>query len=113
EKSIKLHTVNDKSAEEFTQWLSVWANLNSLAIATAPSLYSQKAPKLKVLKVVDRAEINSEEVITFKLNLKPNALTKFKSGDLLAIYPNNDSVERFYSIGKVDNCPIAPKWIRI
>jgi len=103
EKSIKLHTVNDKSAEEFTQWLSVWANLNSLAIATAPSLYSQKAPKLKVLKVVDRAEINSDEVITFKLNLKPNALTKFKSGDLLAIYPKNDAVERFYSIGKVDN----------
>jgi sulfite reductase (NADPH) flavoprotein alpha-component len=35
--------------------------------------------------------------------LKPNALTKFKSGDLLAIYPKNDAVERFYSIGKVDN----------
>ncbi|MFD2907956.1 PepSY domain-containing protein [Flavobacterium ardleyense] len=103
EKSVKLHTVNDKSAEEFTQWVSVWANLNSLAIATAPSLYSQKAPKLKTLKVVDRAEINSDEVITFKLNLKPTAFTKFKSGDLLAIYPKNDAVERFYSIGKVAN----------
>ncbi|TDE01257.1 PepSY domain-containing protein [Flavobacterium hiemivividum] len=103
EKSVKLHTVNDKSAEEFTQWLSVWANLNSLAIATAPSLYSQKAPKLKVLKVVDRAEINSDEVITFKLNLKPNAFTKFKSGDLLAIYPKNNAIERFYSVGKVND----------
>jgi sulfite reductase (NADPH) flavoprotein alpha-component len=103
EKSVKLNTVNDKSAEDFTQWLSIWANLNSLALATAPSLYNQKKPKLKVLKVVDRAEINSNEVITFKLNFKPNAFTKFKSGDLLAIYPNNDSVGRFYSIGKVDN----------
>ena len=103
EKSIELHKVNDKSAEEFTKWVTVWANLNSLAIATAPSLYSQKAPKLKVLKVVDRAEINSDEVITFKLNLKPTGFAKFKSGDLLAIYPKNDAVERFYSIGKVDN----------
>jgi sulfite reductase (NADPH) flavoprotein alpha-component len=103
EKSVALHTVNDKSAEEFTQWVSVWANLNTLAIATAPSLYNQKAPRLKTLKVVDRAEINSDEVITFKLNLKPTTFAKFKSGDLLAIYPKNDVVERFYSIGKVDN----------
>ncbi|CAM2821375.1 PepSY domain-containing protein [Flavobacterium frigoris] len=103
EKSVNLHTVNDKSADEFAEWVSVWATLNSLALATAASLYSQKAPKLKVLKVVDRAEINSDEVITFKLNLKSNSFTKFKSGDLLAIYPKNDAVERFYSIGKVAN----------
>ena len=103
QKSVELHMVNDKSAEEFTQWVSVWANLNTLAIATAPSLYNQKASRLKTLKVVDRAEINSDEVITFKLNLKPTTFAKFKSGDLLAIYPKNDTVERFYSIGKVDN----------
>lgn len=103
EKSLELYTVNDKSAEEFTKWVSDWANLNTLAIATAPSLYSQKVPKLKKLTVVDRAEITSEEVTTFRINLKPSKLTKFKSGDLLAIYPKNNAVERFYSIGKVNN----------
>jgi sulfite reductase (NADPH) flavoprotein alpha-component len=103
EKSLELYTVNDKSAEEFTKWVADWANLNILAIATAPSLYSQKLPKLKKFKLVDRAEITSEEVTTFRINLKPSALTKFKSGDLLAIYPKNDAVERFYSIGKVNN----------
>jgi sulfite reductase (NADPH) flavoprotein alpha-component len=101
--SLKLYTVNDKSTEEFTKWVADWANLNILAIATAPSLYSQKLPKLKKFKLVDRAEITSEEVTTFRINLKPSALTKFKSGDLLAIYPKNDAVERFYSIGKVNN----------
>lgn len=103
EKSLELYTVNDKSAEEFTKWVADWANLNILAIATAPSLYSQKLPKLKKFKLVDRAEITSEEVTTFRINLKPSALPKFKSGDLLAIYPKNDAVERFYSIGKVNN----------
>lgn len=103
QKTLELYTVNDKSAEEFTSWVADWANLNTLAIATAPSLYSQKLPKLKKLKVVDRAEITSDDVTTFRINLKPSALAKFKSGDLLAIYPKNNSVERFYSVGKVNN----------
>ena len=103
EKSLELYTVNDKSAEEFTKWVSDWANLNELAISTTPSSYSQKLPKLKKLTVVDRAEITSDEVTTFRINLKPSKLTKFKSGDLLAIYPKNNAVERFYSVGKVNN----------
>lgn len=103
EKMLELHTVNDKSAEEFVAWINVWAKINSLAIATATSLYSQKLPKLKKLKVIDRAEITSDDVTTFRINLKPSALVKFQSGDLLAIYPKNNSVERFYSVGKVNN----------
>ena len=102
EKSLELYTVNDKSAEDFTNWVGDWADLNMLAIATTPSLYQEKLPKLKKLKVVDRAEITSDGITTFRLTLKA-PLAKFKSGDLLAIYPKNDSQERFYSIGKVNN----------
>ncbi|CAM4104199.1 PepSY domain-containing protein [Flavobacterium antarcticum] len=103
QKALGLYTVNDKSAEEFTKWVADWANINTLAIATAPSLYSQKLPKLQQLKVIDRAEITSDDVTTFRINLKPNLFTKFKSGDLLAIYPKGNSIERFYSVGKVNN----------
>lgn len=103
QKALKLYTVNDKSAEEFTKWVADWANINTLAIATAPSLYSQKLPKLQQLKVIDRAEITSDGVTTFRVNFKSSVFTKFKSGDLLAIYPENNSIERFYSVGKVNN----------
>ena len=103
QKALKLYTVNDKSAEEFTKWVADWANINTLAIAIAPSLYSQKLPKLQQLKVIDRAEITSDDVTTFRVNLKSSVFTKFKSGDLLAIYPKNNSIERFYSVGKVNN----------
>lgn len=102
QQALPLYTVNDKSAEEFTQWVTAWANLNTLAMATTSSLYSQKLPKLKKLTVIYRGEIESAENITFRIVLKPSPLQKFKSGDLLAIYPLNNSVERFYSIGKVD-----------
>ena len=103
QKSLPLYTVNDKSAEEFTNWVADWANLNSLAITTAASLYRQKLPKLKNLKVIDRAEITTDDITTFRINLKPSVITKFKSGDLLAIYPKDNSNERFYSVGKVNN----------
>ena len=102
QKALDLHTVNDKSADEFVKWVDGWANLNGLAIATAPSLYSQKVPKLKKFKVLDRAEITSDDVTTFRISLKPSGMVRFKSGDLLAIYPENNAVERFYSIGKVN-----------
>ena len=103
EKTVPLHTVNDKSAEEFAPWVLAWSAFTNLALATAPALYRQEQPKLKTFQVVGKAALESDGIITFKLNLKPKHLASFQSGDLLAIYPKNDSVERFYSIGKVGN----------
>jgi sulfite reductase (NADPH) flavoprotein alpha-component len=101
ESQLELFTVNDKSTAEFTEWAKKWSYENMIPLATAPSLYSEKVPSLKKMKVIGKSEI-VDEVTTFKVILKPNSLVKFKSGDLLAIYPENDHKERFYSIGKVN-----------
>jgi sulfite reductase (NADPH) flavoprotein alpha-component len=98
---LELFTVNDRSTIEFTEWVKKWSYETMIPLATAPSLYSEKVPSLKKMKVIGRSEI-VDEVTTFKVILKPNSLAKFKSGDLLAIYPENDHKERFYSIGKVN-----------
>lgn len=101
ESQLELITVNDRSTIEFTEWVKKWSYETVIPLATAPSLYSEKVPSLKKMKVVGKSEI-VDEVTTFKVILKPNSLAKFKSGDLLAIYPENDHKERFYSIGKVN-----------
>jgi len=101
EPQLEIFTVNDKSAAEFTEWAKQWSYETMIPLATAPSLYSEKIPSLKKMKVIGKSEI-VDEVTTFKVILKPNSLVKFKSGDLLAIYPENDHKERFYSIGKVN-----------
>lgn len=98
---LELFTVNDRSTIEFTEWAKKWSYENMIPLATAPSLYTEKVPSLKKMKVIGKSEI-VDEVTTFKVILKPNSLVKFKSGDLLAIYPENDHKERFYSIGKVN-----------
>jgi len=101
ESQLELFTVNDKSTAEFTEWAKKWSYDTMIPLATAPSLYNEKVPSLKKMKVIGKSEI-IDEVTTFKVILKPNSLVKFKSGDLLAIYPKNDHKERFYSIGKVN-----------
>ncbi|WP_337085003.1 PepSY domain-containing protein [Elizabethkingia anophelis] len=101
EPQLALHTVNDRSTTEFAEWAKQWSYETMIPLASAPSLYNQKIPPLKPMKVVSKSEI-VEEVTTFKILLKPGRTLSFKSGDLLAIYPDNDHKERFYSIGKVD-----------
>lgn len=100
--TLSLYTINDKSVDEFTNWIGAWANANSVAVSTAPSLYCQTLPELTKFKLIDRAEIETDGVITFRLVFK-SVGNKYKSGDLLAIYPDQNHLERLYSIGKVNN----------
>ncbi|MCA5005076.1 PepSY domain-containing protein [Sphingobacterium bovistauri] len=96
---VKFHTVNDRSTEEFVQWVQSWSEKSLHALATAPAVYSSKVPDLRKFKVISKTSI-SDDNSTFKIILKPLKSQKFDSGDLLAIYPANDNRERFYSIGR-------------
>lgn len=96
---LELQTVNDKSAEEFVNWAKLWSEQTGIPLSTTPSLYNQVPKGLQKLMVLDKTLV-SETEHSYILTLRPNTRTKFESGDLLAIYPANDSRERLYSIGK-------------
>ncbi|MFV0181963.1 PepSY domain-containing protein [Empedobacter falsenii] len=97
---LDLKTINDKSPEEFTNWVIAYKEATDIPLATTPAMYVGKAPKLKDLKVISSTQITDEDA-TFTVVL--DAKQKFKSGDLLAIYPANNHKERLYSVGKVEN----------
>ena len=97
---LDLKTINDKSPEEFTNWVIAYKDATDIPLATTPAMYVGKAPKLKDLKVISTTQVTEEDA-TFTVMLDSNH--KFKSGDLLAIYPANDHRERLYSIGKIEN----------
>lgn len=98
ERFLDLQTVNDKSAAEFVNWVKLWSEKTGIPLATTPSLYNHVPKGLQKLMVLDKTAL-SETEHTFILTLRTNTRTKFASGDLLAIYPANDSRERLYSIG--------------
>ncbi|MFD2941777.1 PepSY domain-containing protein [Flavobacterium notoginsengisoli] len=95
---LKLQTVNDKSAAEFVNWVKLWSAKTGISLATTPSLYNHVPKGLQKLMVLDKTPISDTEH-TFILTLRAGSRVKFASGDLLAIYPANDSRERLYSIG--------------
>ncbi|HAR71953.1 MAG TPA: FAD-binding oxidoreductase [Flavobacteriaceae bacterium] len=97
---LDLKTINDKSPEEFTNWVTAYKETTDIPLATTPAMYVGKAPKLKNVKVISTTKVTEEDA-TFKVVL--DVKEKFKSGDLLAIYPESDHKERLYSVGKVDN----------
>jgi len=95
---IDLQTVNDKSAEEFVEWVKQWNHKTGFQLATTPSLYNHVPKNLEKLMVLEKTVISESEQ-TFILTLRAGMRSKFTSGDLLAIYPANDNRERLYSIG--------------
>ena len=95
---LDLQTVNDKSAEEFVNWVKLWSVKSNISLSTTPSVYNHIPKGLQQLMVLDKT-IVSENEQTFLLTLRAGMRNKFTSGDLLAIYPANDNRERLYSIG--------------
>ena len=98
ERLLELQTVNDKSAEEFVNWVKLWSAKTGIPLSATPSLYSTVPKNLQKLTVLDKTAISDTEH-TFLLTLRANKKAKFSSGDLLVIYPANDNQERLYSIG--------------
>ncbi len=98
---IEIHTVNDKSPDEFGQWATLWSQKTEIPITVSPELLAVKPKRLQQLIVTEKTAITHEEG-SFLIHLKPKRKLRFTSGDLLAIYPANDHRERLYSIGKVN-----------
>jgi sulfite reductase (NADPH) flavoprotein alpha-component len=94
---IDVHTVNDRSPDEFRLWAEAWSQQSGIQLTVLPELQT-KTPRLETFTV----SANTQHVGTFTINLKPKKRLKVTSGDLLAIYPANDHRERLYSIGLVD-----------
>jgi len=105
---MEIHTVNDKSPEDFMQWLSLWSQKSGFETSVAPEFLTAKPAKTVIATVVNKTPVAHEDgAFLIELQLKK---AKFTSGDLMAIYPKNDYRERLYSIGKIkENIQLSVK----
>ncbi|GGG38013.1 PepSY domain-containing protein [Bizionia arctica] len=105
-------TINDKSLEAFEQWTRLWSAKLELQIEIPKEDLVIKPKLSNKLKVLERTDVTKNPDSTFLISLKPKKSLRFKSGDLLAIYPNKDYRERLYSIGKVNgNMQLSVKYL--
>lgn len=99
---LEIHTVNDRSPEEFMKWVSLWSQSADVPLSVSTEIFQIKPKRPLTLTVIERTELAHADG-AFLLKLKLPSRVRYTSGDLLAIYPANDHRERLYSIGKIDN----------
>ncbi|WP_018676711.1 PepSY domain-containing protein [Riemerella columbina] len=98
---LPLYTVNDRSLEDISHWAKAWNEVSALTFMTSPTYYTFDIPNLNRFQVIEQSALDEDNQI-FSLVLKPLSKLQFQSGDILAIYPEQNHKERLYSIGKVD-----------
>ncbi|KAA0991979.1 PepSY domain-containing protein [Dyadobacter aurulentus] len=97
---LEIHTVNDKSPEEFGQWATTWSQHAGIPLTVSSGSLTVRNERPQSLAVVEKTQINNPGE-AFLIRLRPRRRAGFTSGDLLAIYPASDHRERLYSIGKI------------
>ncbi len=99
--NLQLHKIHNQSQSAFKNWLQQWNTVVNFKVNLMLDTQVLKLKNQQVFNVVNKSTLNVDN--TFLLQLEPNKKSSFKSGDLLAVYPKQDGVERLYSIGKIDN----------
>lgn len=102
ESLLEVHTVNDKSPDDFQRWANLWSEKTGITFPESTLDFKLKPKPLQSFTVVSKTELAHTDG-AFLITIKPDRKLKFSSGDLLAIYPANDHRERLYSVGKVND----------
>jgi len=97
---LEIHTVNDRSLDDFNRWATLWAQHSGLQLNSISKLLEAKPIKKQQFEVVGKT-VSTHIETSFIIRLSAKGRKRFTSGDLLAIYPANDHRERQYSIGKI------------
>jgi sulfite reductase (NADPH) flavoprotein alpha-component len=77
ERILELQTINDKSSEEFVEWVKLWSAKTGILLSATPSIYNEIPKGLQKLKVLDKTTI-SETEHTFLLTLQWICLHQYK-----------------------------------
>lgn len=98
---LPLFKINNQSYLDFRIWVQNWSNINKVQLEIPKNNPIVKPTKEINFKVVDKTNINNDN--SFLIELSPFKKQQFKSGDLLSITPKNETRNRLYSIGKLNN----------
>lgn len=101
ESILDLHTVNNKSIEEFVEWIKKWNNKTGIKLYAESKFYRSR-PKNVIKMKIEEVYIPKDTKETFIIKINPGKKS-FTSGDILAVYPYKAPNERYYSIAKVNH----------
>ncbi|MDX8554740.1 PepSY domain-containing protein [Tenacibaculum sp. 1B UA] len=96
---VSVYKINNQSFQDFKTWGHLWSEKTSIQFELTQEVKKHK--KQQTFITVSKTNLNNDD--SFLVRLQPTKKIRFNSGDLLAITPKKDNIERLYSIGKIDN----------
>ncbi len=101
--------INDQSQIAFTYWVNTWNENTGMNLKVKLLHQKTKTKKEQSFRVMERTSLNTDN--TAILRLRPKKKSKFQSGDLINIIPQEDTSPRQYSIAKIDgDILLSVKW---
>ena len=95
---LPLIKINEQSQSAFKNWFYKWNDTTGFRLEMNFQKLESKKAKIQSFKVKEITEPNTDN--TFLLRIRPNKRASFRSGDLIAIQPENGEESRQYSISK-------------
>lgn len=97
------YLIDDQSVRKFRAWWVQWSKVNQMHLPVPEKILKDR-PSLHEFEMITKNTVEDGFSTTFTVELSPvDKDLKFVSGDLLAVFPPEEPVERFYSIGKLSN----------
>jgi len=96
--------IHNKSYTSFKKWAEKWGEQVGIQLVI-PAIKQQKKGKSHSFTISEKQTVEGVYDETFTLRLS-SPTSKFRSGDLLAITPPSDPIERQYSIAKLPDSSI-------
>ena len=96
---LPLYKINNQNFADFKNWAIQWSAKTNIELHLKKKIIKPK--KQQTFSVISKTILNIDN--SFLIRLRPIKKLKFTSGDLLAITPKEDNIERLYSVGKIEN----------
>ncbi|SHF49138.1 sulfite reductase (NADPH) flavoprotein alpha-component [Tenacibaculum mesophilum] len=96
---LPVYKINNQSFQDFKTWGHLWSKKTNIQFELTQEVKKHK--KQQTFTTVSKTDLNNDD--SFLIRLQPTKKLRFNSGDLLAITPKEDNIERLYSVGKIDN----------
>lgn len=96
--TLALKKIDNRSVPQLKSWWNNW-NEKTKINTHIPDKLTQKL-KLNSFKIISKETIKDGFGTTFMLHIQSKNNLLFESGDLLGVFPPQEHIERYYSIGK-------------
>ena len=96
---LPVYKINNQSFQDFKTWGYLWSEKTNIQLELTQEVKKHK--KQQTFTTVSKTDLNNDD--SFLIRLQPTKKIRFNSGDLLSITPEEDNIERLYSVGKIDN----------